>query len=77
MIPIAKTTSETVTQSFAGYQTYQTWVITGDVAATAQVTDSGVDIVLSGGTPGSHQVTFKVTGPDLEILDTFDVTVTG
>jgi len=77
MQQLTKTTGETLRQSFAGYSTYQTWVTAGDVTATAQATDSGIDIVLSGGTPGSHLVTFKITGPGVEILDTFDITVTG
>jgi hypothetical protein len=77
MIPITKTTSETVTQSFAGFRTYQLWVTAGDVTATAQVTATGVDIQLTGGTPGSHRVTFKVSGADPELFDTFDITVAG
>lgn len=77
MIPIAKTTSETVTQSFAGYSTYQTWLMSGDVSVLAQVTDAGVNIHISGGSPGSHRVTFKVSGADPEVFDTFDITVTG
>lgn len=77
MQQLTKTSGQTLTQSFAGYSTYQLWVLSGDVAATAQVTSTGVDIELSGGTPGSHQIAFKVSGADPEQFDTFDITVTG
>lgn len=76
MIKINKTSSETVTHTWPDFTTIQVWVIQGDVTTETSVNATGVAVAISGGSPGTHQITYKVSGRDPEEFDQIEVTVT-
>lgn len=64
MIEIQKNATESVTQNIAQAQNMQVWVISGDVQAEVVAQDS---LVISGGSPGTHQVLVRAPGADPDL----------